>query len=109
VVVGTLPVGPPANELISSDLGFVGIVEETEGQEWVVVWNPEHDIIGAESGEWKRYFGRLQVSGETLPKDERSFVGYAAYTKKARRAEADFEESFVGAGCPGLVSLFSEN
>ena len=43
------------NEFIPTDLGFVGIVEESDGDKWIVLRDPANDIIGAECGEWQRY------------------------------------------------------
>lgn len=83
-----------ANQQVASDLGFVGVVEEIQGENWVVVWNPADDIVGACSGDWTKYFGRLRVGAETLPQSERSFVGYVAATKCARKSDDVRKEAF---------------
>lgn len=71
-----------ANELIPSDLSFVGIVQESEeGERWVLVRDPKNDIIGAEAGEWQRYITSLKVGDDRLPAEERSFVGYVAHKR----------------------------
>ncbi len=76
-----------ANVLIGSDIGFIGLVEEEgEGHRWVVLRDKAKNIIGAESGNWDRYVGRLKIGGSSLAPHERSFVGYAAYTKQPRRS-----------------------
>jgi len=74
-----------ANQFIGSDIGFIGMVEEEESGRWVVVRDKADNIIGVESGKWDRYIGRLKVGGAELPREQRSFVGYVAHTKKARR------------------------
>jgi len=76
-----------ANEVINADWGFVAIVEEAEGQEWLVVWEPEQDIIGARCEEWKGYRGRLRVGGQDLPRQERSITGYVAHLQQLYCAE----------------------
>src|ERR1017187_5749238 len=82
------------NRLIPSDLSFVGIVEEIDGAQWIVVRDPEKNIIGAESGEWQRYIGRLRVGGEDLPPESRSFVGIVAHTKELHRSADVTRETF---------------
>jgi signal transduction histidine kinase len=82
------------NELIPSDLSFVGIVEESEGAQWIVVRDPAHVTIGAEAGEWQRHFGRLKIGGDDLPDGLRSFVGIVAYSKTLRRSDDVTKEPF---------------
>jgi signal transduction histidine kinase/putative methionine-R-sulfoxide reductase with GAF domain len=83
-----------AGDVISSDLSFIGLVEESEGEQWVVLKDPAKEIIGAEYGEWQNYLGRVRVGSEELPSEERSFVGAVAYTKKARRSGNVKNETF---------------
>jgi len=82
------------SRLIPSDLSFVGIVEESDGAQWIVVRDPEKNIIGAEAGEWQRYIGRLRVGGEDLPQESRSFVGIVAHSKELHRSDDVTKEPF---------------
>ena len=86
-----------ANQLIGSDIGFIGLLEEKEGARWVVLREKAYNIIGTESGKWERYAGRLKVGGAELPEHERSFIGYVAYTKKSRRRGHVQQEKFYRA------------
>ncbi len=86
-----------ANELIGSDIGFIGLIEEVNGEKWVVLRDKAQNIIGTESEKWTKYIGRQKVGGIELPKHERSFIGYVAYTKEARRSGDVRKEKFYHA------------
>lgn len=92
------------NELISSDLGLIGIVEEMDGDRWVVVKDPARDVIGAESGEWRKYFGRARVGAEGLLPKERSFMGWVAHARRPRRCDDVRREEFYRSSNEEILS-----
>jgi GAF domain-containing protein len=94
-----------ANEVMNADWGFVAIVEKTQGQEWLVVWDPEQDIVGARSEEWKGYRGRLRVGSQDLPRRERSITGYVASIQQLYCANDVRNDEFY---CDGNSATRSE-
>jgi len=74
-----------ATELIGADTGSIAIVEERQGEKWVVVEGEDGSIIGAKNKEWiKKQIPPFKIGGEELPPEERSLTGYAAWTKQPR-------------------------
>jgi transcriptional regulator with GAF, ATPase, and Fis domain len=76
-----------ATEIIGADTGSIAIVEEREGERWLVVEEEGGggDIVGAKSKEWiKKYIPPFRVGGHELPPPERSLTGYVAWSKEPR-------------------------
>jgi transcriptional regulator with GAF, ATPase, and Fis domain len=74
-----------ATELIGADTGSIAIVEEREGEKWLVVENEDRAIIGAKNKEWiKKKIPPFKVGGAELPPQERSLTGYVAWVKEPK-------------------------
>lgn len=74
-----------ATELIGADTGSIAIVEEREGERWLVVEDEEGNIIGAKNKEWlKKYIPPFKIGGSELPPEERSLTGYVAWSKQPK-------------------------
>lgn len=74
-----------ATELIGADTGSIAIVEESEGEKWVVVEDVEGKIVGAKSKEWlKKHIPPFRIGGHDLPQEERSLTGYVAWSKRPK-------------------------
>jgi transcriptional regulator with GAF, ATPase, and Fis domain len=72
-----------ATELIGADTGSIAIVEEREGEKWLLVEDEEGNIVGAKNKEWlKKKIPPFKVGGAELPLEERSLTGYVAWVKK---------------------------
>lgn len=72
-----------ATELIGADTGSIAIVEEREGEKYLVVEDEEGNIVGAKNKEWlKKKIPPFKIGGSELPLDERSLTGYVAWSKK---------------------------
>ncbi|GFO61008.1 Fis family transcriptional regulator [Geomonas silvestris] len=72
-----------ATELIGADTGSIAIVEEREGEKWLVVEDEEGNIVGAKNKEWiKKKIPHFKIGGPELPVEERSLTGYVAWSKK---------------------------
>jgi transcriptional regulator with GAF, ATPase, and Fis domain len=72
-----------ATELIGADTGSIAIVEEREGEKWLIVEDEEGAIVGAKNKEWlKKKIPPFKVGGTELPMEERSLTGYVAWGKK---------------------------
>ena len=72
-----------ATELIGADTGSIAIIEEREGEKWVIVEDEEGAIVGAKNKEWiKKKIPPFKVGGPELPPEERSLTGYVAWRKK---------------------------
>ena len=87
-----------ATELIGADTGSIAIVEEREGEKWLVVENDLGAIVGAKNKEWlKRHIPPFRVGGHELPAEERSLTGYVAWSKQPKII-ARVEEEQSGEG-----------
>jgi transcriptional regulator with GAF, ATPase, and Fis domain len=87
-----------ATELIGADTGSIAIVEEREGEKWLVVEDEQGNIIGAKNKAWlKKYIPPFRIGGQELPPQERSLTGYAAWTKQPKII-ARVEEEQQGEG-----------
>ena len=87
-----------ATELIGADTGSIAIVEEREGEKWLVVENDLGAIVGAKNKEWlKRHIPPFRVGGHELPAEERSLTGYVAWSKQPKII-AQVEEEQSGEG-----------
>ncbi len=74
-----------ATELIGADTGSIAIVEERNGQRWLVVEDEEGNIIGAKNKEWlKRYIPPFLIGGQELPPEDRSLTGYVAWCQRPK-------------------------
>ncbi len=74
-----------ATELIGADTGSIAVVEERNGQRWLVVEDEEGNIIGAKNKEWlKRYIPPFPVGGQELAPEERSLTGYVAWCQRPK-------------------------
>ena len=74
-----------ATELIGADTGSIAIVQELEGEKWLVVEDYQGAIVGAKNKEWlKKYIPPFRVGGPELRSQERSLTGYAAWSKQPR-------------------------
>jgi len=72
-----------ATELIGADTGSIAIVEEREGEKWLVVEDEEGTIVGAKNKEWiKKKIPPFKIGGSELPMEERSLTGFVAWSKK---------------------------
>ncbi|WP_224984378.1 GPMC system transcriptional regulator [Geomonas agri] len=74
-----------ATELIGADTGSIAIVQEREGEKYLVVENEEGTIVGAKNKEWlKKKIPPFKIGGSDLPAQERSLTGYVAWTKEPK-------------------------
>ena len=74
-----------ATELIGADTGSIAIVEEREGEKWLIVENEEGVIVGAKNKEWlKKKIPPFKIGGAELPPGERSLTGLVAKGKEPR-------------------------
>jgi len=74
-----------ATELIGADTGSIAIVQEREGEKWLVVENEEGTIIGAKNKEWiKKKIPPFKIGGPDLPPEERSLTGYVAWAMEPK-------------------------
>jgi len=70
-----------AVELIGADTGSIALVQENEGEQWLVVEDNDGNLIGAKSKEWlKKNIPPIRIGAEELAPDERSLTGLAAVT-----------------------------
>lgn len=74
-----------ATELIGADTGSIAIVEEREGEKWLVVEDGQGMIVGAKNKEWiKKHIPPFRIGGHELPPENRSLTGYVAWTKRPK-------------------------
>ncbi|UFS72605.1 GPMC system transcriptional regulator [Geomonas sp. RF6] len=74
-----------ATELIGADTGSIAIVEERQGEKWVVVEGDDGSLIGAKNKEWiKKIIPPFKIGGPELTPEERSLTGYVAWSKQPR-------------------------
>jgi transcriptional regulator with GAF, ATPase, and Fis domain len=67
--------------LIGADTGSIALVQEQEGEKWLMVENEDGTLVGAKSVEWlKANIPPLRVGGKELPPEQRSLTGYVAFT-----------------------------
>ncbi|HEY6871346.1 MAG TPA: GPMC system transcriptional regulator [Geobacteraceae bacterium] len=87
-----------ATELIGADTGSIAIVEEREGEKWLVVEDERGNIVGAKNKEWlKKDIPPFRVGGHELPPEQRSLTGYVAWSRQPRII-ARVEEEQSGEG-----------
>ncbi|MBJ6726493.1 GPMC system transcriptional regulator [Geomesophilobacter sediminis] len=74
-----------ATELIGADTGSIAIVEEREGEKWLIVEDEEGNIVGAKNKEWlKKKIPPFKVGGPELSDSERSLTGFVAWAKQPK-------------------------
>jgi len=74
-----------ATKLIGADTGSVAVVQERDGEKWVVVEDEHGVMVGAKNKEWlKKKIPPLRVGGFELPAQERSLTGYVAWAKEPK-------------------------
>ena len=74
-----------ATELIGADTGSIAIIEERDGEKWLVVEDEEGEIVGAKNKEWlKKKIPPFKIGGTELPTAERSLTGLVASTKEPK-------------------------
>ncbi|KAF0221000.1 MAG: putative GAF sensor [Geobacteraceae bacterium] len=87
-----------ATELIGADTGSIAIVEEREGEKWLVVEDERGTIVGAKNKEWlKKYIPPFRIGGHELLPQERSLTGYVAWAQQPKII-AHVEEEQQGEG-----------
>lgn len=71
------------SELIGADCGTIAILQNIDGQPWLVVEEEDGSLIGAKSRGWKKNkIPPLPVGGNDLPEDQKSMNGYCAHTAR---------------------------
>jgi len=87
-----------ATKLIGADTGSIAVVQERDGEEWLVVEDSAGTILGAKNKEWlKREIPPLRVGGPDLPREERSLTGYVAWARQPKIISS-IEEELHGEG-----------
>jgi transcriptional regulator with GAF, ATPase, and Fis domain len=82
-----------ATELIGADTGSIAIVDERDGEKWLVVEEDDGTIVGAKSREWlKKKIPPFRIGGQELPPEERSLTGYVAWSKEPKIISDVLEE-----------------
>jgi len=82
-----------ATELIGADTGSIALIEERDGNRWLVVEDEHGALIGAKNKEWlKRYIPPFLVGGPELPLAERSLTGYVAWSQQPKIIDSVDEE-----------------
>ena len=72
-----------ATELIGADTGSIALVQERDGEPWLLVEEPDGTLVGAKSKEWlKKNIPPIRVGGPELPRHLRSLSGYAAFSRQ---------------------------
>lgn len=72
-----------ATELIGADTGSIALVQERDGEPWLLVEEPDGTLVGAKSKEWlKKDIPPIRVGGPELPRQLRSLSGYAAFLRQ---------------------------
>lgn len=69
-----------ATELIGADTGSIALLQERDGEPWLLVEEADGTLVGAKSKEWlKKNIPPIRVGGPELPRQQRSLSGYAAF------------------------------
>jgi transcriptional regulator with GAF, ATPase, and Fis domain len=72
-----------ATQLIGADTGSIALVRELDGEQWLVVEDPQGNLIGAKNKDWlKRNLPPFRIGGIALPPEQRSLTGLAASTRQ---------------------------
>ncbi len=87
-----------ATELIGADTGSIAVVQERDGDVWLVVEEEDGTLIGAKSKEWlKKNIPHMPIGGTELPRTERSLTGYVASSRQSLIVDDSFLE-MIGEG-----------
>ncbi|MBE0575406.1 MAG: sigma-54-dependent Fis family transcriptional regulator [Desulfuromonadales bacterium] len=87
-----------ATELIGADTGSIALVQERDGDAWLIVEEEDGTLIGAKSKEWlKKNIPRMPIGGTELPRTERSLTGYVASSRQPLIVDDSFLE-MIGEG-----------
>ncbi len=82
-----------ATELIGADTGSIALVQERDGDAWVIVEEEDGTLVGAKSKEWlKRNIPFMRIGGTELPRVERSLTGYVASSRQPMIVDDVFQE-----------------
>jgi transcriptional regulator with GAF, ATPase, and Fis domain len=87
-----------ATELIGADTGSIAVVQERDGEKWLLVEDEQGQLIGAKNKAWlKKYIPPFRVGGPELPPEERSLTGYVAWAKQTKLiADVEVEQRSGG-------------
>jgi len=87
-----------ATELIGADTGSIALVQERDGDAWLIVEEEDGTLIGAKSKEWlKKNIPLMPIGGTELPRTERSLTGYVASSRQPVIVDDSFVE-MIGDG-----------
>ncbi len=82
-----------ATELIGADTGSIALVQERDGDAWLIVEEQNGTLIGAKSKEWlKKNIPIMPVGGAELSPAERSLTGYVASSRQPMIVDDAFQE-----------------
>ncbi len=82
-----------ATELIGADTGSIALIEERDGNTWLIVEEENGTLVGAKSKEWlKKNIPLMRIGGTELPRAERSLTGYVASTRQPMIIDDAFQE-----------------
>jgi transcriptional regulator with GAF, ATPase, and Fis domain len=82
-----------ATELIGADTGSIALVQERDGEEWLVVEEEDGTLLGAKSKEWlKKNIPLMRIGGTELSRRERSLTGFVASSRQAVIINDAFQE-----------------
>ncbi len=94
-----------ATELIGADTGSIALVQERDGEPWLLVEESDGTLIGAKSKGWlKKDIPPIRVGGPELPRTQRSLSGYAA----ANRQPCMVADTLAESGGDGFYLLVAE-
>jgi len=99
-----------ATKLIGADTGSIAVVQERDGEKWLVVEDDSGTIFGAKNKEWlKKKIPPFRIGGHELRREERSLTGYVAWSKQPRIVvDVDKEEQSGGFHYPTSELIRSE-
>ncbi|UFS69285.1 GPMC system transcriptional regulator [Geomonas sp. RF6] len=87
-----------ATKLIGADTGSIAMVQERDGEKWLVVEEENGTIVGAKNKEWvKKKIPAFRVGGHELPVAQRSLTGYVAWSKDPKII-SDIKAEITGEG-----------
>ena len=82
-----------ATELIGADTGSIALVQERDGDAWLIVEEEDGTLVGAKSKEWlKKNIPFMRIGGIELPRAERSLTGYVASSRQPMIIDDAFQE-----------------
>ncbi len=82
-----------ATELIGADTGSIALVQERDGEAWLIVEEEDGTLVGAKSKEWlKKNIPLMRIGGVDLTRAERSLTGYVASSRQSIIIDDAFQE-----------------